>query len=206
MKNVIVIISILFLSGCSGLGGQNSGFLDDYSQLRPSSHIDGARVYQNPKKNITDYNNFMIEPVRVQFIKSREKVAIDPEKLSELTRYFRNKMEKELRSGGYRVVNSAGNDTLIFRIAIVDIKKAIAALNIHPATKMSGAGLGGAAIEAEGVDTMGNRIFAFTHSKKGNRMSLTAGLSAWGHAEQAMDFWAKKTVERLDEIRQSKQW
>jgi len=54
-------------------------------------------------------------------------------------------------------------------------------------------------LEAEGIDTAtGQRLFAFVHTRPGDRLAITEGLEAWGHAKQAMDFWAKKLVERLD--------
>ena len=57
-----------------------------------------------------------------------------------------------------------------------------------------------------GCKTLGERIFAFVHTKKGNRFSFSEGLSEWGHAQQVMDFWAKKVVERLDEIKATRRW
>ena len=207
LKIIVMLVSILFLSGCGSLGGQYSGFLGDYSQLRSSAKVKGALVYRSPYKTTADFDNFIIDPIRVHFIPSSGATAIDPEKLNELTVYFRAQIIKELKAGGYNVVNSPQGKTLRMRIAITDLKKTIAALNIHPTTKLSGAGLGGASIEGEGVDSQTDeRIFAFVHTKKGSRFSFSEGLSTWGHAQQVMDFWAGKIVERLDEIRQSKKW
>jgi len=72
--------------------------------------------------------------------------------------------------------------------------------NIHPAMKMSGLGLGGASMEAEGTDSQTkDRVFAVTDSQHGPRRDITGGLQWYGNAKGVKAEWAKRLVARLDE-------
>jgi hypothetical protein len=67
--------------------------------------------------------------------------------------------------------------------------------------KLIGAGIGGASMEAEIVDSMtGEQIGAVVESKMGTRMPF-ANLGEWDAAKQVMDDWAKRFKKRLDEVR-----
>jgi hypothetical protein len=192
------VILIMGITGCGTTKAGHSGFLGDYSGLRPSTIAEGAEQYFHPSKAIADYDAFLVAPVRVQFAPGSNATAIDPAKTLELAQYFREKLISELRSGGYSVTDKQGGNALIVRMAITGLKKTNPLLNIHPATKFSGAGLGGASFEGECVDSVtGERIAAVVHSKKGSALSMKAGLSDWDHAKQAMDFWAETFVSNL---------
>lgn len=68
-----------------------------------------------------------------------------------------------------------------------------------PQTRLIGAGLGGASMEAEMVDSQtGRQIGAVVESQLGKRLSM-AGIRTWGDAKQVMDDWAKKLKKRLDD-------
>jgi len=206
MKRITKALMITALVGCIGVlsvctkvQAGNSGFLGDYSGLKKSKDVKGARAYFNPDKSLKEYDAFIIDPVRIHFAPGADATAIDPQKTAELAQYFREKLISELKVGGYIVIDKPGSNTLTVRMAITDLKKTNKLLNIHPGMKLSGKGLGGASFEGEGVDSVtGERIFAVSHSKKGSRKSMKAGLSEWGHAQQSMDFWTKTFVEHLN--------
>ena len=85
------------------------------------------------------------------------------------------------------------------RIAITDVEETEPLLNIHPAMKLTGAGLGGASMEAEGVDSnTGKRIGAIVETRSGNRMSLAPGLSRLGHAKQVIRYWIERFLQNLN--------
>jgi hypothetical protein len=88
---------------------------------------------------------------------------------------------------------------LRLRVAITEIKKTIGVLNIHPATKLTGAGLGGASFEGEALDSQtGERVLAIVDSRPGNVLSLE-GLGEFDHAKQVMRFWVERFVKTMDE-------
>ena len=187
------------LVGCT-LEAQRSGFLGDYSQLTPSPTMEGAMVYVNPATPLRNYSKFIVDPVVAHFAPDAKGGGIDPKTLDELTDHFHAEMVKALTEGGYAVVKDPGPGVLEVRAAITQIDKTVPVANIHPAMKMSGLGLGGASMEAEGIDTATKtRVFAVTDSQKGSRMDITGGLQWYGNAKGVMSDWAKRLVKKLDE-------
>lgn len=200
-KCMIGFLTLVLWAGLAGYGHAQSpmsGFLGDYSQFKPSGEIKGALVYEHPTKTLRDYNKFIVEPIAVHFAPGAEGVTIDPAKLFELVQYFHGQAVKALRKK-YQVVNNSGPGVLRIRAAITGIEKSIPLLNIHPGTKVTGIGLGGASMEAEAVDSVtGGRILAIVDSQRGKRLSFFAGLSEFGHAKQVMDMWVERFMKRLD--------
>jgi len=87
------------------------------------------------------------------------------------------------------------------RTSISDVDKTLPYLNIHPGTKLTGAGLGGAGAEMEVVESVsGQTIAAAIDNQKGSRLSIGAGLTWYGHAEQVMEKWAKDLKKWIDEV------
>jgi hypothetical protein len=190
---------VVGLTGC-GLKAERSGFLGDYSQLKPSEKYEGTMLYRNPAKPLKGYNRFIVEPVVVHFAPDAKRGGIDPETLNGLAVYFHDQVAKGLKDSGYEVVKNPGPGTLKVRTAITQIDKTVPVANIHPAMKMTGLGLGGASLEAEGTDSQSNdRVFAVTDSRKGSRLDITGGLQWYGNAKSVMEEWANRFVARVDE-------
>jgi hypothetical protein len=176
--------------------------LSNYSQLKPDPKIEGASAYRAP--NLYSYRKFLIDPVVVHFAPKAKGSAIEPASLKELTDYFYNNAVKAL-SKNYQVVDRAGPGVLRLRVAITQISETIPLLNIHPGTKLTGAGLGGASMEAEAVDSVTNkRVAAVVETQTGKRLSIAAGLTRLGHAKQVIDGWIERFVKRLDAARTGK--
>ncbi len=190
---------IASLVGCSGAPkAAHSGFLKDYSQLRPSEKFDGAYFWESPK--LKDYNTFMVSPVVVHFAPSAQGIGIDPGKLKQLTDRATQELMKVIAKRN-RLVHKPGPGVARVRAAITDIKTTTAVANIHPGTKMAGVGLGGAAFEGEVVDSVtGERLAAIYDSKAGSRLGVTAGLQELGHAQQVIDRAVERFGQYLDEM------
>lgn len=188
------------LVGCSGAPtAGKSGFLRDYSQLKKDS--DGAMRYMNPRISLKEYNKFVIDPIVIHFAPKADGTSVNPENLKKVTDYFQKRLVKGLtESGRYQVVTEPGPGVLRLRIAITGIKKGTAALNILPQTKLVGGGLGGAAFEAEAVDSVsGERVGAVMESESGSRFNYGAGMTALGYAKAVINNWVERFVKRLDE-------
>jgi len=200
-KTIVTAVAIVFLesvAGCATQQAAKSGFLGDYSQLKPDPAFDGARRYQNPAKPLKQYRKFMLDPVVVHFAPNAEGTAINPDELKKLADYFHNRAVEEL-SKRYQVVQKPGPGVLRVRAAITDIEKTTPIMNIHPAMKISGIGLGGASMEAEAIDSQTReRVIAVVDSRQGSRASIGAGLQTFGHAKQVMDFWIERFIMQLD--------
>jgi hypothetical protein len=186
----------LALAGCAGGKAGQTGFLKDYSQLKPDPGVDGALRYVNPK--VFTYRQFIVDRVAVYFAPNAKGTGIDPEKLTVLTKYFRDGLTKALAKN-YKVVKRKGRGVARIRLAITDVEETDPLLNIHPAMKLTGAGLGGASMEGELVDSMsGQRLGAIVETRSGSRLSMGAGLNRLGHAKQVIDYWIKRFVGNLD--------
>lgn len=196
------LIAAAMLAGCSGAPTvTSSGFLPDYSLLQPDP-ADGALRWSAPREKLTQYKQFMIDPVIVHFSPNAKGTAIDPGELKDLSDYFHTQVVKALsETGRYQVVTAPGPGVARLRIAITDISKTVPLANIHPAMKLSGIGLGGAAMEAEALDSVsGERLGMVVDSQSGGRLGIAAGLQPYGHAKQVMDGWAARFVKRLDDL------
>lgn len=189
-----------FLSGIAGCGttAQNSGFLSDYSQLKPSKVVKGAMDYRNPKLRLEKYSKFILEPYRVHFAANADGTSIDPAQLKNLVDYFQSESVKAL-SKRYKVVNRPGPGVARIRVAITSITKTKPVVNNLPQGKLLGVGLGGASMEAEAFDSQtGERLVAIVESKEGEHFSFGDAMSRYGHAKQVMKKWIERFVKRLD--------
>lgn len=168
------------------------------SRTRP----DGVQRWVAPTEKLTQYKQFIIDPVIVHFSPNAKGTAIDPAELKEMSDYFHAQVVKALsKTKRYQVVTAPGSGVARVRIAITDISKTVPVANIHPAMKLSGIGLGGAAMEAEVVDSVsGERLGMVVDSQSGGRLGIVAGLQTYGHARQVMDGWTERFVKRLDTI------
>lgn len=204
MKRIVCFIVIgiyitVLTSGCAARRAQRAGFLSDYSKLRPQSEV--SYRYIAPDNRLGNYSKFIIEPVVFYLhVGSRSKGKLSKQDLSDLKNYMHAALVNAIKDR-YEVVYRPGPGVARVRIALTDLKKAQILLNINPASKLLGAGLGGASLEAELVDSQtGEQIVALLESQLGDRLSL-AGLSTWGDAKAVMDDWAQRFRQRLDEAR-----
>ena len=173
-----------------------AGFLSDYSNLEEvnENHL----VYVSG--NAGNYSKFIIEPVAMLYRQPEEKRIFSDEELEDLQVHFKTAVIEALtEDDGYQVVEVAGPGTARLRIGITAVDDTIGALNVTIYTKITGAGLGGAAMEGEVVDSMtGEQIAAVSRWGSGSRI-LRAGFTHTGDAKILMNRWAKNLRERIDE-------
>jgi hypothetical protein len=194
----LAIIVLAMQYGCGPKGPQVTGFLSNYSRLEAIS--DTSLRYINHRNTLGNYSKFIIDPVDVHFHSKAKGTDISSKELAELRQYMYAVIHNVILDH-YSIVRKPGPGVARIRIAITDIEKSSPVLNAVPHTKLVGAGLGGASMEGEVVDSVtGEQIAAVIHSQKGKRLSLK-GLSKWGDAQAIMYGWAQSFKERLDEAR-----
>jgi len=189
--------AIAMLVGCATVQDPGkSGFLSDYSKLKEieENHL----VYDSG--NFDNYLKFIVEPVAMLYRNPDEKQIFDSEELEDLQAHFATKVRKALiEDDGYQVVEVPGPGTAIIRIGITDVDDTIGALNITIYTKITGAGLGGAAMEGEILDSVtGEQIGAVIRWGSGSRI-FRAGFTHTGDAKIVIDRWAKNLRQTIDE-------
>lgn len=222
----------LLLTGCASTNGKAkgsegskyTGFLSDYSQLKPEAEGSMTMRYVNPQADLKKYNKILIEKIIVWLKNDADYKGIDPDAFKAMTDYFREALAREL-GADYPIVTEPGPDVLRLRIAITDLVPTKTAVTVvvlvtpyatvadlaSGAASKGGAGsapyLGHAGIEAEGLDSETLRlVFALVDERYGKKYdvenpgSYFKAYSEWGYVKQAFDFWAKKFRDRLDVI------
>lgn len=198
---LLMIVAVCIMAATYGCGPeklQTTGFLSDYSHLEAES--DTVLRYFNPRKPLSSYSKFIIDPVAVHFHSIDEGTDISSEDLAKMRQHMYKAVYNALLKR-YSVVRQPGPGVARLRLAITDLKKSSPALNVIPTTKLAGVGLGGVSMEGELLDSVtGEQIAAAVQSQVGERFSLE-GLSKWGDAKAVIDRWAEAFVERLDKAR-----
>ena len=166
----------------------------------PLLSFDADKSAEHVRQFMSDGNLGVIDPVDVHFHSKAQGTDISSKELAELRQYMYAAIHNAILDH-YSIVRRPGPRVARIRIALTDVEKSSPALNVIPHTKLMGAGLGGASMEGEVVDSItGEQIAAVVQSQKGKKLSL-AGLSKWGDAKAVMDGWAQSFKERLDEAR-----
>lgn len=199
---IVMIVALMFLSACA-TAPPHSGFLQDYSNLKPDPEDESLLWWEKENIDWKRYKKLMIDPVVVYLNPESRNRQIDPDVLKELTDYLRSSVMVEVQDA-YPVVNNPGPDVLRIRAAITDIIPANPLINT---TMVLAVGLpvdmGGAAMEAEFLDSMTNEPLGSVVDKKVglpvDPVDYIQGFTKWGHAKMALDAWAELLREALDE-------
>lgn len=181
---------MLLLGGCGSHRAQQTGFLSDYSNM--SKMARKRHGYEAP--TLGQYRRFIVDPVEIRPYRDSK---LNENKARQLAVYMYETVLDEL-AGDYEVVTQPGPRVARLRIAITDIRAAKWYLNIHPGMKLTRAGAGEAAIEAELIDSVtGRQLLALVESQKGNPVELDT-FSRYDDARDVMYGWAKRLRKRLD--------
>lgn len=188
------VVVVLHASGCASTPAP-IGFLSDYSRLEKTGQ---ARMgFVAPE--LREYDAFIIDPVEYRF--TRDKEVITREQKAEIANYFRTSFKHVLREQGYKIVGETGVRVARLRAAITDIKKSKWYLNLHPGSKLSGAGTGGASMEGEIIDSItGEQLAGVIVAGQGSQFELDH-FNALDDVEDVIDGWAKTLAGRLDAMR-----
>ncbi len=193
------IVGGLILVGLSVGGCMNApdetGFLSSYYKLEPAGA--GTLRYVNSDE-LAQYSQFWVQPVEIHLHPGTKDLTSKEQELQQMEDILYNAVVNEL-SEHYSVVSHGGRGVAKVRMALSDVKQDTLALNVLPATRLTGIGLGGAAMEAELVDSItGRQIAAVIQTQKSDPISLD-GLSKWSSAESVIAGWAKHFRQTIDE-------
>lgn len=186
----------VFLLGCATAPPPYTGFLHDYSRLQKAP--DGAMRHISPE--LKNYKSFIVDPVEIR----TEREALKPNDRAEVARYMRDAYEKVLRTNGYQLTAKPDVGVARVRVAITDVQQSKWYLNLHPASKVTGAGAGGASMEGEVIDSVtGKQLAAVVQAGRGNQFELDT-FSKLDDVKDVIDKWADAAAKRLKELRESK--
>jgi hypothetical protein len=187
---------------------QQTGFLKNASQLRPGTKDQALLVYIDPDARWSQYTKVMIEPVTFWGDASSNVSVQDQQQLCS---YYYNKLNEDL-SQKFQIVDRAGPGVMVLRVALTDPTAATPVLRsvsvVIPQARLlnsvanlatgSYAFVGSAQSEGEVVDSQtGGRLAAAIDKRSGGLSIKNANVWQWGDAENAMDYWAQRTADRL---------
>lgn len=185
---LLLILFPILLIGCKSTIPERSGFLSDYSRLEPSSSM----TLETPAdQRLNAYKSFIMDPVELRLDDRSNATEIKSRMLVEK---LHAALEQAITQAD-RPPEAVG--TARVRVALTRVRQSSPILNIHPGTKIIGAGLGEAGIEAEIVDAeTGQQLWAYAAVRKGNRMELDT-FDRYDDAEDAIAYFAKVFHELL---------
>ena len=187
-------IAVITGEGCTSAPElTRSGFLSDYSMLQSDGN--SAARFSSPQ--IGAYESFIVDPVEVRVFGD----ALTAEERAEAARYFRNAFVRVIESQGLSVVNRPGVGVARVRLALTDVAGSTWWKKLHPASRVAGAGTGGAAMEGEVIDSVtGKQLGAVVQAGSGTQFDFTA-FSTLADVKSAIDKWAEHAGARLKELR-----
>jgi hypothetical protein len=209
VSGFILILAMTF--GCATQKTARSGFLESYPVFDqgPKGGVDF--VYLKKDVDFTSYDKVMMDHVVFYFSEDAQYKGIHADELKELADIF-HKAFAETLGKAYPLVDKPDLGVLRIRSAITDLVPSkpglsgvttVIPIGLAIDLVKSGAGgghtgVGQASIEVEFLDSMSNeRIAAAVDTKPGDKLE---GLTKWGAAKGAFEFWAKRLRTYLDQI------
>lgn len=217
-KSLLICLFLLFVSSFSQIlyaeKAQPSGFLKDYSNLKKGEGEDPLLFYINPETDFSKYTKIFIKPIQVWKQSDDSLKDVSEEDLTMLSHLVYQSLTTELEKD-YEIVGINGSDVMVLGVAITEAKGSNVALDtitsVVPQARLlskvkklatgTEAFVGGAAIEAEIVDSVsGSRLMAMVDEKSGSK-SIKGSTNTWSDVEKAYQEWAQDLKNRLEKLR-----
>lgn len=148
MRHTFVILLLAVAACKSNRPPYASGFLGDYSQMKPSVRYPNQWGWQRPDADFASYDRLVIDDVLINLIKDSPGRSLDQEMLRKIAVSLRDGLVANIEPY-YDVVKTGGAHTMRLQVVLTDVT---------PAAPGRDAGM---AIEAEAVDTVtGTRLVA----------------------------------------------
>jgi hypothetical protein len=186
-----------------------SGFLDDYTLLRPGGPNEVRLVYRSPAADWHRYHSVMLEPVAIWRSGRKSLDSVPEADLLRLAHDFERAVRARL-GRNFRLVDRASPDVLRIRLAITEARATDAVLDVvtvPPGEEAppTGSGpldaetrrlLGAAVIEGEMVDAETGELLA--QGVDGPRRADAPPLDTWADIDRGFARWADRVCARLE--------
>jgi hypothetical protein len=208
----LLAVALLFAVACtartprSAPSTDNSGFLDDYSLLRPGPEGGFALVYRSPKADWGKYDKVLLEPVTLW---RSGRNALDPVPEPDLLRLIADLQSVVRRrlDTTFRMTDETGPRTLRVRLAITEARETDPVLDVlrghgrddvtkgmGPLHEETERFIAHAEIEGEIRDGATNELLAAGVDR---RRAGAPPIATWGDLDRALEQWAKRVFAPL---------
>jgi hypothetical protein len=187
-------------------------FGPDASKLAAGPAGGAALLWINPNANWAKYNKVMLAPVEF-WAAADSKVSTKDQQV--LVQYFYNALKSNLEKN-FTLVDQPGPDVMKIQVALMDATTAVPGLRtvsvIVPQARVlnmaqslatdSYAFVGSAEAEGKVTDSVTGELLIAAVDRRAGGMGLKSAASfRWGDAQNAMDYWAQRTAQRLTELK-----
>jgi hypothetical protein len=224
VTKICLLAGLTFLAGCKAAEAPNSGFNPNPELMSKDDTVPFQRSYWNNKYDPNAYHEIFIAPVNTDYVMaqgfwekanianiSKEKVKKDIASLANYTQQSFTRAFKDDPNHRFTVVDTAGPNTLILELALVQVVpskavlSAIGCVTFIPAavgmaagaaTKSQDVGKGVVAIEGRARDGKTGEIvgmFADCEHPKSAILDLKA-LNWWAPAKVIINDWSRQLV------------
>ena len=220
MKMFAMGAALALLAGCATtqpsreLSGLQSGFLHDYSVLRPDPQDPGFRHYTAPDLRPGQYRSFLVEDLSFIVNTNQGYQALDTARLRELSDYYMSQMTAMLQARQYEVGKAAGPGVARLRVAVVGLAQVapqLKATDLIPAKMLFNVARMATdtsphvlrmSIEGEMLDSTSGRLLGSTIDgrESGATVAGSATPPSADQMHELIDFWVARFGERLDRI------
>jgi len=220
MKPIAIILALMLLSGCAGpvstrneswpTNAPYSGFLADYSKLRPDPAHPGTLIYVDHSLNLRPYTKVIIDPVQVFLTENLDYRGVQPEVLLRMTNTLSAGFEKVMQPD-YQVVKAAGPDVLRIRLAITNVHPVElplkpsdfipikALVNVKHAAAGESPRLVELSAELEILDPAGRIVMSAVSTRQGDHTLKQGDKITWADLTPILNAWANRFRQILNE-------
>ncbi len=217
-RTITITLLALWVAGCATTQQApevvESGFLTEYSYLRPGGEGEALLVYRNAEADFTVYDKILFERVTIWRSAEEQLEDVPEADLRRLADHLYLAVYDKLAKD-YEMVEEAGPGVLRIALALTEVKESKVGLDIFstvapPARVVSEARnlatgtqafVGGATVEAELSDAETGEILVAAVDSRVGRKSLRGAASSWSDVEESFEFWAERISQRLGEAR-----
>lgn len=211
LGSALLLVGASLLAGCATTDSKQEW---DGLVRQPNTRLDA--VFVRPDAEVRAYTSVMLDPIEVSFARNWEPNrggrsglnrlnAEDLEAIrTDLAQLIREVIRAELERGGYKLVDTAGPDTLRVTAAIVDLY--VTAPDTMPAgrSRTYTANSGRMTIVAELRDSMTGEILARAVDARSGRntgtFTVTNRVTNTADARRAAGVWATALRRALDDM------
>ncbi len=181
-------------TGCAPQMKKEGGFLEDYSKLEKIN--DNYARWRDPSFTRDTCPRWIVDPIQFN-LGAEDRTDFSAEEVREIREYAQTKFT-EVIARHKEIVTYTGPGVCRIRVAFTDLEKSAALMNLHPLTRATGAGRGGAAVEAMILDTESNKVIGMITRRATGEFFEGSGMGSLSDIKSAIDRWSVDADKRFE--------